>query len=78
MSNITPLLTVATHTPEMTAEDWQREIDRLFRRQQAIASVVAGRLDDDVLYDLLAEDGIDPHQWVDASIDNCEFLASGG
>lgn len=74
MDNLTPFLTFATFDASMSESDWQSEIEHLFRRQQAIAGLLDGTVDEDVVYDMLAEDDINPHEWVDAAIDNCEFL----
>jgi hypothetical protein len=72
-----PLSTTATRLPEMSLADWEAEAARLFRRQQAIAAVAEGRMDDDILYDMLAEDGINPHEWAENSIANIEFILFG-
>jgi hypothetical protein len=74
MDELTPLLTYATFQEGMSEQDWQREIEHLFCRQQAIAGLLDGTVEEDVVYDMLAEDDINPHEWVDAAIDNCEFL----
>lgn len=75
--NILPFSTTATRLPEMSLQDWEAEAARLFDRQKAIAAVCNGQLESDVLFDLLAEDGIDPHAWAENSIENIEFILFG-
>jgi len=75
--NILPFSTTATRLPEMSLADWEAEAARLFHRQTVIAAVCAGQVSDDILFDVLAEDGINPHAWAENSIANVEFILFG-
>lgn len=74
MSLILPFSTIFVPSADMSPEDYSAECARLFARQQAIDQVLHGELDDDVLYDLLAEDDIEPTEWAEQAIENVEFL----
>lgn len=74
MDELSPFLTWFTPEEGMNAADMQLEIERLFRRQQAITALLDDRIDEEVVYDLLADDGINPHDWVTNAIDNFEAM----
>jgi hypothetical protein len=75
MSNlILPFSTFATVTDVMTPEECQLEIEALYQRQTAIAQLLAGTLQVDYVYDLLAEYGVNPHDWEDAVEENINYL----
>jgi hypothetical protein len=57
----------------MTAADRAEECRRLFERQRAIDLFCRGELPADVLFDLLAEDQIDPFDWADNALGNVEL-----
>lgn len=71
-----PFATWFQPTPDMSLEDIQGEIDRLYRRQRAISGLLEGTVDEDYVTDLLMQDGVDPHLWLEVAEDNLEFLLS--
>lgn len=73
-----PFVTIFTPTPDMNLGDIQAEIARLSARNQAISDALEGYLPIDCLFDLLADDGIDPEEWVEVSLANLEEAMSGG
>lgn len=69
-----PLQTFLPENPDFSASDLQSEIEKLFRRQQAIAKLCSGELLADDLLDLLEVQGIDPCEFVDMAVENVNFL----
>lgn len=65
-----PFSTVLQFAPGMTQAEKEEECRKLFQRQRAIDAFLRDSLPADILFDLLAEDQIDPYQWVEASIAN--------
>lgn len=74
---LVPFLTFFTPSPDMSLGDIEAEIARLNRRNLAIDAALQGKLEEDVLFDLLAEDGIEPGEWIEVSLDNCEYFFYG-
>jgi hypothetical protein len=68
-----PFLTVFTPDPDMSLADLQAQIIQLNQRNLAIDSMLQGHLPPADLFELLAEDGIDPDGWIEVSIENCLF-----
>lgn len=73
---VAPFLTVFNPLPEMSLSDLEAEITRLNQRNQAIEGMLKGELPPSVLFDHLAEDGIEPDEWIEVSIDNCLYIAN--
>lgn len=72
--NLAPFCTFFTPTPGMSQAELEAEIAALYRRQKAIDACVHGEMDEDDLYDLLSDDGIDPEEWANTAADNIGFL----
>jgi hypothetical protein len=77
MDELEPLLTVFVDHPDYNKSDEQAEADRLFQRQQAIAGLLDGSVPVDYCLDLLEAQGINPHAWIDASLQNMEWAMQG-
>ena len=72
--NIAPFNTYLEVCPGMSTAELDQAVAGLVRRQKAIDACVHGEMDADDLYELLADDGIDPNEWADTSADNLEFV----
>lgn len=72
--NLAPFNTFFTPSPGMSLADIQREIEQLYQRQKAIDACAHGELDEETLFDLLEDHGVDPVEWAEAAADNIEFL----
>lgn len=69
-----PLQTFLVENPDFNASDLQSEIEKLFERQQAIAKLCSGEMLADDLLTLLEGQGLDPVEFVEASVDNINWL----
>lgn len=77
MDPLQPFLTFFKPSPDMSLSDIEAEIDRLVQRNQAIELMLQGTLEPDTVLDMLAEDDIEPYEWVEASAENCGILFYG-
>lgn len=69
-----PFQTFLPENPDFNASDLQSEIEKLFKRQKAIAKLTQGEMLADDLLDLLEGQGFDPCEFVDMAVDNINFL----
>jgi hypothetical protein len=74
MDELDPLSTLFVAHPDYDLQDERNEVDRLWQRQQAIDGLLSGTVPLDYCLDLLDEQGINPVQWVDASIENINLV----
>jgi CO dehydrogenase/acetyl-CoA synthase gamma subunit (corrinoid Fe-S protein) len=77
MDALIPFLTVFTPSPDMSMADLEAEITRLNTRNRAIDALLQGQLEAEAVFDLLADDGIEPDEWIEVSLDNCELVVYG-
>lgn len=68
-----PFLTVFTPDPGMSLSDLESEILKLNQRNLAIDSMLQGNLKPSDLFEILAENQVDPDEWIEVSLDNCLF-----
>lgn len=54
--------------------DSRAECEALFQRQQFVEAMLAGTIPVDDLLELLFEQDIDPNQYIDAAIDNIDYV----
>lgn len=71
---LAPFCTFFTPTAGMSLADIESEIAKLYHRQKAIDACVHGEMDEEDLYDLLADDGIDPEEWAETTVENIELI----
>lgn len=68
-----PFLTVFTPDPDMSMSDLEAEITRLNQRNLAIDAMLQGYLNPGDLFEILAEDALDPDEWIEVSLENCQL-----
>jgi hypothetical protein len=66
---INPFDTYLVEDSDFNEQDRMREIQRLFRRQKAIESLLDSTLPPDVLLDMLEEQGLDAADYVEEIAD---------
>lgn len=56
--------------------DLAQEIPRLWQRQKALDGLIDGTVDEADMEDLLADHGINPHEWVEVGEENLIWTLS--
>lgn len=78
MDCLDPFLTFYRDHPDHDRGDARQEAASLLERQTAIQQWLEGSLPDDCLYDLLAQQGIEPGDYLDSVHSNLEFVFQNG
>lgn len=73
-----PLSTIFIDDPDYNQSDEDGEIQRLFQRQEAISSMLDGKISVDDALDLLQSQGINPDDYAAAAIDNMDWVMKNG
>lgn len=71
-----PFLTTFRENPDYNSADEVKEAQSLIRRNQAIEEYFSGQTFDDYLFDLLAEEGVEPSDYVCSVEEDIEYLSA--
>lgn len=73
-----PFITVFGEHPDYDASDERREAEQLLQRQGAIEAVLKGEEHEDVLLDMLQEQGVSADRYLAAVEENIQYVIDNG
>lgn len=73
-----PFMTFLKDDPDFNRADSRAALNELIQRETLIEGLIKGANDIDETFDCLAEQGIDPDDWLDATCQNIEFIIDSG
>lgn len=71
---IAPFLTYYRENPDYNSSDSSNEFELMMLRNSAIEDLLAGYQTEDYLFDLLAEQGIEPNAYIEAVESEISYL----
>lgn len=78
LSPLDPFRTVARHHRDFNRSDEATELAQALQRDELIEQLITGEGYLDTALDCLAEQGIDPDAWIDATVTNMAYVVDAG
>lgn len=78
LSPLDPFRTVARQHRDFNRSDEATELDQALLRDELIEQLITGQGHLDTALDCLAEQGIDPDAWIDATLANIDYVIDAG